>query len=457
MRDMKSRILISAALFAVLFTGSAAVTRNLINSRPDTGVRCALPIQVDTVPSEALLFINGIYSGTTPRTVYLEHEKTALRVTKKGFYDATKQIKAGDSEQVRVRLTPIPKGSLSVFSVPSGASVFAGETFIGKTPITEHILYAGTYRIQFIRANYLPQVEQVTVPENGKARVDAPLESKIEVFYKTALAAEPDNIHYHAELAHYYLITDRKEDCVAQYKRGLHAAGSITKDISGLSRLLNEIRKLQHKHRDIVTEVMPAIEEMVRVLEKNTKIGEKNLRSVARRLKMLHRPDLAERLVRKRKEREFGFFELREMEKNAHVAAEQGNNEKAYRIYMELADVYEKMAGNAVKLRAVSHLKKAANMQKDLRIRVGLGMRIASLYRKLDMEKERIEILEKILAIIPKDMAGGKIFWDVCSQLSRLYAQSDNPVKARYMYESIIKKYEKKAIQDRARKELKRL
>ena len=455
---MNRKLLLHTVLFVLCFSGACMLSRSIVQDEGDPAVPYALPVTIDTDPSGALVFVNGSYKGTAPCTVFPDRGRAALRIVKEDYFEITRQITPDDGKRVSAVLKRIPEGLLDVISVPSGAAVFIGQTFIGKTPVTGYRLDTGIYRIKLVRANYLPRIEQAVVSEERTSVVEAALESKIETFYKTALAGDPGNIHFHAELAHYFLITDRKEEAVFQYAKGLEAAGAVAENygekMKEVSRLLNEIRKLQKKERDVVRKLMPAVERLVSALEKNRSIPDASLRGVARRLKMLKRRDLANRLIRRERERELGFAELRRLEEQAGKARDRGDAQEAYRIYTRLADLYEDMEGDAMKRRAVSHLREAANLQKDPRLRVKAGIRIAGLYRELGRKKEGMEVLEKVLSIMPDDMAGGKTFWNVCSDIARLRKEADGPAEARRVYEYVLKKYQTGNIQERARREL---
>ena len=67
------------------------------------------------------------------------------------------------------------------------------------------------------------------------------------------------------------------------------------------------------------------------------------------------------------------------------------------------------------------------------------------------------EVLEKVLSLMPRDVAGTEFFWDVCNELSRMYKKTGRPEKSVEVYESIIKKYEDHEIRKRAEIKLREL
>jgi len=92
-----------------------------------------------------------------------------------------------------------------------------------------------------------------------------------------------------------------------------------------------------------------------------------------------------------------------------------------------------------------------------MKIRVDLGMRIGAIYRETGQPGRELEVLEKVMVLMPAGQAGSEIFWKAATQLSAGYRKADQLGKARKVHEEIMKKYPQADIRRRAEKELKKL
>lgn len=87
-----------------------------------------------------------------------------LSVTAPGYVPFTGALEIGDaaSQEQRIRLQPLP-GSLSVNSVPEGASLRLDGELLGQTPLDALEVAAGDYQLTLEAPRYLPLTQPLTV------------------------------------------------------------------------------------------------------------------------------------------------------------------------------------------------------------------------------------------------------------------------------------------------------
>ncbi|MFC1582895.1 PEGA domain-containing protein, partial [Planctomycetota bacterium] len=266
-QEGSTKILVFRLLLSVVAFVAAGVLFYRLPFSSDSVSPTSVAVEIHTAPAGALVFIDGRLTEHTPCTIELKSgDSRAVTLRHDGYREVNHLLTSAAGPRVDFELEQVPVGGLKVTSFPSGAAVFLEDTFLGKTPLESKRIPSGRYLLRFTRANYNARIEAVEIRPDDHAKVHAVLESKVESFYKTAIAAEPGNIPFRTELAHYYLITERKDDCIAEYSRAFEMAGNLAaedgKTISDVGRLLNEIKKIKYEHADIVKALMPSIEAM---------------------------------------------------------------------------------------------------------------------------------------------------------------------------------------------------
>jgi hypothetical protein len=145
------KVLIVFGILGILFVGY------LIYHTQTTG-----SISVDSIPSNASIYLDGSYQGTTPMTiksVKADSYTITLRLTGYQDWSQTIRIVAGEIAYVSPPpLTPIPlqqtTGSISVSSSPSGASIYLDSSYQGTTPMTIKSVRADSYTITLRLTGY---------------------------------------------------------------------------------------------------------------------------------------------------------------------------------------------------------------------------------------------------------------------------------------------------------------
>jgi len=142
-------------------------------------------------PSGADIEVDGVFIGTTPAELPINSGERTVRITKKGFstFERKMQIAGGGKQSIVVDLVsnqktepaPMPASSItqapdqidgkaahdifgpvSLSSDPSGAEVYADDSFVGKTPITLN-LKLGHHYLRMFSKDHKNWSQEVTV------------------------------------------------------------------------------------------------------------------------------------------------------------------------------------------------------------------------------------------------------------------------------------------------------
>lgn len=147
-------------------------------------------IKATSTPSNAKVYLDGSYRGTTPLLISNvkvgEHD---IKFTKKDYYDRSKtvQVKENYTTYTAARLKPIPKtGSIYINSTPSHAKVYLGGAYRGRTPLTISNLEIGEYQTKISKDGYYDWYSTVRVKQNITTRVFAQLEPMTGSLYVTS-------------------------------------------------------------------------------------------------------------------------------------------------------------------------------------------------------------------------------------------------------------------------------
>jgi serine/threonine protein kinase len=179
-------------------TTAAATARN----RPAATAGQVGQLTLRSVPSSALVFLDGKASGRTP-TIFRELARGAhrIQVTRDGYTAVDRRVviaQSGPSQTVTLRLPRAPvavkttpaagpvrvapattdqvKGSVDVDSRPSGAKVFVDGRLVGKTPMMLSDVSVGDHAIRLELDGYARWSSSVRIVLNEQNRVTASLE-----------------------------------------------------------------------------------------------------------------------------------------------------------------------------------------------------------------------------------------------------------------------------------------
>jgi len=126
-------------------------------------------LDVTSVPPGASVYVDGTYMAKTPiDDLTIAAGQHTLRVSLAGYNDEVRTIiiTAGWGTDVHVDLTPTT-GSLTLNTIPSGATLVFDGVNRGTTPVTLTGLTAGSHTARFSLAGYQEDTETLTVVAGG--------------------------------------------------------------------------------------------------------------------------------------------------------------------------------------------------------------------------------------------------------------------------------------------------
>lgn len=124
-------------------------------------------ISVRSSPSNAVVYIDDVYVGTTPVTQsgYSQGYHN-VRITKSGYQEwaSSVYVYSGSTATASATLIPIESyGSIYVSSTPSGASVYLDGSYMGISPKTISSVTKGGHTLRLEKAGYNTWESSVTV------------------------------------------------------------------------------------------------------------------------------------------------------------------------------------------------------------------------------------------------------------------------------------------------------
>ena len=121
-------------------------------------------LQITSTPSNANVYINGEYIGTTPKTVELKEGTYEVKITKFGYYNYTETIyiQAGETYTLNISLKPVPTGYVEVISSPPKAKIYVDGEYRGLTPVTIK-LKEGNHKLRIIKLGYYEHIEIIQI------------------------------------------------------------------------------------------------------------------------------------------------------------------------------------------------------------------------------------------------------------------------------------------------------
>jgi len=112
---------------------------------------------VDSLPSGATVWVDGLAVGTTP--VALENLPAGdheVAVAKEGFVRATEVVTSAPGATPLVFAPQPAQALLSIASTPSDASVLVDGNSVGRTPLAELALEEGVHQVEVRRRGHQP-------------------------------------------------------------------------------------------------------------------------------------------------------------------------------------------------------------------------------------------------------------------------------------------------------------
>lgn len=220
--------------YAATVTISEGMSQSLVHTFepvPDTG-----RITVASVPSNAGIYLNGEYQGTTRKTIDEVTPGTYdVVITKTGYDNWTGRVDvaAGKISEIIAELTPA-KVILSVSTVPKGAGVVIDGVFSGTTPL-EVPVEQGLHTLLLEKFGYESREEEADIGAEG-ASFSVNLVSMAPQAIAEAERVVSDNLYYHPEKARDALENAQKSYAAGDPESAITYAASaiaLARDVDG--------------------------------------------------------------------------------------------------------------------------------------------------------------------------------------------------------------------------------
>jgi len=200
---------------------------------------CRAPrsVLVESQPSGAMVYLNGVCAGTTPLRVEglaLGPHVLALEMAGWAPYRQALDLAslaggpwkralgrlAGLTPVVTARLAPSGSATLVVTSLPAGAEAAVDDQAAGLTPLRLEGVAPGRKRVRFALNGYEPATVEVEAEAGTETVAHARLASKMVEILKARLEQDKDNLQDHVDLSHHYLVMGEHAQAAAALWEG---------------------------------------------------------------------------------------------------------------------------------------------------------------------------------------------------------------------------------------------
>ncbi len=141
---------------------------------------------------------DGVSAGTVPDTGILILREVVpgshrLTITKEGYETLSEIISVPRNDIMKVprTLQPVARGSISIDSVPAGASVYLDDRNVGVSPLTIHDIPAGPHAVRISGEGFQDSISSVDVTPGGTATVAVTLLPATGSSGKTSASLSP--------------------------------------------------------------------------------------------------------------------------------------------------------------------------------------------------------------------------------------------------------------------------
>lgn len=137
-------------------------------------------IAVSSSPTNAEIYLDGSYKGTTPKTISnIQIGSHTVKLTKSGYNDISKAVTVSSGQTAYVSETLYAqKGAISISSSPSGASIYLDGTYKGTAPTVLSSIPVGSHTIKLTKSGYNDISKTVTVSAGQTAYVSKTLDTQ---------------------------------------------------------------------------------------------------------------------------------------------------------------------------------------------------------------------------------------------------------------------------------------
>jgi hypothetical protein len=138
-------------------------------------------IKVTSTPSDARVFFNGKLKGKTPITIdnltpWREYD---LEIRKEMYSDWVQKVFTEPGEITTYHAVLKKKeGTVYIYSVPPGASVYLDNKLVGKTPIRDYTITLGKHDLRLEKEGYQTTQKPITITKGKENFICINLEKK---------------------------------------------------------------------------------------------------------------------------------------------------------------------------------------------------------------------------------------------------------------------------------------
>ncbi|MEA1883787.1 MAG: PEGA domain-containing protein [Thermotogota bacterium] len=139
-------------------------------------------IRIETKPTNAAIYINGSYKGTSPITTELQEGTHSIEARKDGYITKreTKTIGTQTKDLSRTETITIilekETGSVYINSTPSNANIYINGSYKGTTSKTIEGLEVGSYSLKLTKSGYNDKSQNVTIKAGKRETLNLTLE-----------------------------------------------------------------------------------------------------------------------------------------------------------------------------------------------------------------------------------------------------------------------------------------
>ncbi len=129
-------------------------------------------IKISSQPSNALIYINNAYQGTSPLILKLKPGLHTIKALKDGYRSEMKTIQVQSKKQIQLSyILHKLAGSIRITSSPNSAAVYLDKQYRGTTPLTINDLAKGSYSVVLKKEGYKDWWRSVYVTTGKELRL----------------------------------------------------------------------------------------------------------------------------------------------------------------------------------------------------------------------------------------------------------------------------------------------
>jgi len=197
---------------------------------------------VKSAPPGAMVFLDNDYVGITPLRLQSSSQQSSgehsIRLSLAGYQTFSKRISMTGGDELAVEMQPIQSSLIEVTSEPSDAEVLLDGNKVGSTPLTVKTV-PGVHQLVLQKTNYVSWKGTVEAEAGKTVKVAEGLESRAVLSYLKQIEEDPNNLSFHCELGHIYIIEKRWAEAYDILRKAMeiHCTGQDTSNPAYAGRM----------------------------------------------------------------------------------------------------------------------------------------------------------------------------------------------------------------------------